>query len=147
MYTNIYIQVMVVGLHQCWSCWWRVCQELKSESEWHYWIRHNLSEKRLQCRCFTGRSLRRRIYTFFSFIYFFSSLLKNEIVKLVPRQPYVPIPSHCAVLIMFKSVPVHQLSWLNPFHQDNIPLSTQSHLTICYASRHLGRGDDERHSR
>ena len=26
--------------------------------------------------------------------------------------PTSPIPSHCAVSILFKSVPVHQLSWL-----------------------------------
>ena len=26
--------------------------------------------------------------------------------------PTSPIPSHCAVIILFKSVPVHQLSWL-----------------------------------
>ena len=26
--------------------------------------------------------------------------------------PTSPIPSHCAVIILFRSVPVHQLSWL-----------------------------------
>ena len=26
--------------------------------------------------------------------------------------PTSPIPSHCAVIILFKSVPMHQLSWL-----------------------------------
>ena len=26
--------------------------------------------------------------------------------------PASPIPSHCAVIILFRSVPVHQLSWL-----------------------------------
>ena len=26
--------------------------------------------------------------------------------------PTSPITSHCAVIILFKSVPVHQLSWL-----------------------------------
>ena len=26
--------------------------------------------------------------------------------------PTSPIPSHCAAIILFKSVPVHQLSWL-----------------------------------
>ena len=26
--------------------------------------------------------------------------------------PTSPIPSHCAVIILFKGVPVHQLSWL-----------------------------------